>query len=160
MFASCLMRQREWRGFLMSENTASCKRYACLLSGIALFYLLFVNCPAAISAPSWKHLCSGKASWYGAKFHGKRTASGKRFDMHKFTCAHRSLPFGTRVLVKNPKTNAQCIVEVIDRGPFHCGRVLDLSLAAAKFLGIHGVSTVNCYTGHAVFIARKRSTGV
>lgn len=138
----------------------SCKLFACLISVTFLFVLSFISCPAALGTPDWKHLCSGKASWYGAKFHGKRTASGKRFNMHQLTCAHRSLPFGTRILVKNPKTKKQCVVEVTDRGPFCRGRVIDLSKAAARALGIKGVSTVNCYTGRAVFIAAKKQTGV
>jgi rare lipoprotein A len=82
---------------------------------------------------------SGKyviASWYGKKFNGKRTASGERFDMHAMTCAHKTLPFGTKLRVTNPDNNKSVIVTVNDRGPFIHGRQLDLSYGAAKKIGI------------------------
>lgn len=76
------------------------------------------------------------ASWYGRKFHGKRTASGERFDMYAMTCAHRTLPFGTKLRVTNPENNKSVIVTVNDRGPFVRSRQLDLSYGAAKKIGI------------------------
>jgi rare lipoprotein A len=76
------------------------------------------------------------ASWYGKKFNGKLTASGKRFDMYAMTCAHKTLKFGTKLRVTNPDTNKSVIVIVNDRGPFIRGRDLDLSYAAAKKIGI------------------------
>ena len=79
----------------------------------------------------------GTASWYGADLHGRRTASGERFDMHELTAAHRSLPFGTRVLVRNPSNGRQVVVRINDRDPFKRGRVIDLSYAAARALGLH-----------------------
>ena len=78
----------------------------------------------------------GLASWYGPRFHGQRTASGESYDMHELTAAHKSLPFGTRVLVQNPRTGKQVVVRINDRGPFAAGRVIDLSKAAAKALGM------------------------
>jgi rare lipoprotein A len=87
----------------------------------------------------------GVASIYADKFHGRRTASGERFDQHKFTCAHKFLPFGTRLLVKNTHNGRVCVVTVTDRGPFCKDRVLDLSKAAANTLGITGISKVICY---------------
>lgn len=72
----------------------------------------------------------GKASYYGKEHHGKRTASGQVFDMNKLTAAHRSLPFGTKVLVTNVDNGKSVIVVINDRGPFVKGRVLDLSAAA------------------------------
>ena len=80
----------------------------------------------------------GLASWYGPGFHGRLTASGERFDMHELTAAHKSLPFGTQVLVHNPRTGKQVVVRINDRGPFVGGRVIDLSRAAADALGILG----------------------
>ncbi len=77
----------------------------------------------------------GYASWYGEEFHGRPTASGELFDMYKFTAAHRSLPFGTLVLVKNKKNGKKVVVRINDRGPFVEGRIIDLSYAAAKSLG-------------------------
>jgi len=90
-------------------------------------------------------LFAGVASIYADKFHGRRTASGERFDQSKFTCAHRFLPFGTRLVVKNTHNGRVCLVTVTDRGPFCGNRVLDLSKAAANTLGITGISKVACY---------------
>ncbi|MFZ5862668.1 MAG: septal ring lytic transglycosylase RlpA family protein [Nitrospirota bacterium] len=76
------------------------------------------------------------ASWYGEPFHGRLTASGERYNMHGFTAAHRSLPFGTRLHVTNPKTGRTSRVTVTDRGPFVRGRHLDLSYGAARQIGL------------------------
>lgn len=78
----------------------------------------------------------GFASWYGEPFHGRRTASGERFDMHAYTAAHRSLPFGTILRVQNTKNGRVVLVEVTDRGPFIKKRVVDLSYRAARHLGV------------------------
>jgi rare lipoprotein A len=78
----------------------------------------------------------GLASWYGKPFHGRRTASGEVYDMHKLTAAHRSLPFGTRVRVTRRDSGASVEVRINDRGPFVRGRIIDLSYAAAKRIGL------------------------
>lgn len=78
----------------------------------------------------------GIASWYGPGFHGKRTANGEIFNMHAMTAAHKTLPLGTKVQVTNLLTGKKIIVRINDRGPFHGGRVIDLSKKAAKKLGI------------------------
>jgi rare lipoprotein A len=78
----------------------------------------------------------GKASWYGAGFQGKRTASGERFDMNAFTAAHRTLAFGTRVLVRNTRNGREVVVRITDRGPHVRGRIIDLSQAAAAAIGM------------------------
>ena len=78
----------------------------------------------------------GLASWYGADFHGRRTASGARYDMNELTAAHKTLPFGTLLRVVNEQTGKAVLVEVTDRGPFVKRRVVDLSRAAAKFLNV------------------------
>jgi rare lipoprotein A len=80
----------------------------------------------------------GKASWYGKKFHGRLTASGERFDMYKKSAAHKTLPLGTHVKVTNLSNKRQAILRINDRGPFVKGRVIDLSYAAAKDLGLIG----------------------
>ena len=87
---------------------------------------------------------AGYASWYGAPFHKRRTASGERFDMHAYTAAHPSLPFGTSVCVHSPETGKTVQVRINDRGPHTRKRIMDLSHAAAKALGIvaHGVKHV------------------
>lgn len=72
----------------------------------------------------------GGASWYGPGFHGKKTASGQRFNENAMTAAHKSLPFGTIVKVTDQATGRSIKVEITDRGPFHPGRIIDLSKAA------------------------------
>jgi len=76
----------------------------------------------------------GEASWYGKKYHGRDTASGERYDMHKMTAAHQTLPFHTVVRVKNLDNGREIKVRITDRGPFVKGRILDLSYGAAKKL--------------------------
>jgi rare lipoprotein A len=78
---------------------------------------------------------TGRASWYGEAHHGRQTASGEPYDMHAMTVAHRVLPFGTWLLVENRRNGKTVRVRVNDRGPYVDGRVLDLSLAAARALG-------------------------
>lgn len=77
---------------------------------------------------------SGRASWYGRGFHGRRTANGERYDMHALTAAHRTLPLGSYVRVTNPETSRSVVVRINDRGPYARGRVIDLSMAAAAVL--------------------------
>lgn len=81
----------------------------------------------------------GLASWYGPGFHGRLTASGERFDSGDLTAAHRSLAFGTRVCVRSSVTGKMVVVRINDRGPFAKNRVIDLSQAAAKELGMVGL---------------------
>jgi rare lipoprotein A len=83
----------------------------------------------------------GRASWYGRAFHGRRTASGERYNMEAMTAAHRTLPLGSYVRVSVPDTNKSVIVKINDRGPFARGRVIDLSYAAAKLLGVQHAGT-------------------
>ena len=78
----------------------------------------------------------GLASWYGRKFQGKKTASGRLFDMHEFTAAHKFLPFGTIVKVVNLRNGKEVIVNIIDRGPCSKKRIIDLSHAAARSIGL------------------------
>lgn len=78
----------------------------------------------------------GMASYYGDEFHGKKTASGELYDKGAYTCAHRTLPFGTRVRVTNLKNKKSVLVRVNDRGPWVKGRIIDLSYAAAQDLGM------------------------
>ncbi len=75
---------------------------------------------------------TGIASWYGGKFHGRKTSSGEVYDMYKLTAAHKTLPFGTIVLVTNLENDKTVTVKVNDRGPFVSGRIIDLSKAAAS----------------------------
>ena len=77
-----------------------------------------------------------QASWYGLGYHGRLTASGEIFDMNQLTAAHRELPFGTRLQITWPDNGRRVLVRINDRGPLLAGRDLDLSLAAARRLGI------------------------
>lgn len=78
----------------------------------------------------------GIASWYGQAFQGRRTASGEKFDMHMMTAAHRKLPFNTEVKVTYLKNGKSVTVRINDRGPYKEGRIIDLSYAAAKAIGL------------------------
>ena len=91
-----------------------------------------------------RHVLRGIASWYGRVHHGRRTASGVRFDMNALTAAHRTLPFGTRLRVTHVRTGRSVEVVVNDRGPYVGQRILDLSRAAAARLGVvlEGVADV------------------
>jgi len=83
----------------------------------------------------------GVASWYGPGFHGNKTANGERYDMHQLTAAHRTLPFGSIAVIRSINTGRQVTVRINDRGPFARNRVLDLSLAGARELGMVGAGT-------------------
>jgi len=85
---------------------------------------------------------TGEASWYGEDFHGQRTASGEIYDMYGFTAAHKTLPFHTVVRVVHPETRKSVVVRINDRGPYVDGRIIDLSWAAARDLGLHRVGTM------------------
>lgn len=95
----------------------------------------------------------GKASWYGGKFHGRKTASGEAYDMNKLTCAHKTLPFGTILKVTNTDNGKSVQVKVTDRGPFVKGRVLDLSKKAAEDLGFIKTGVANI---KAEVVGKKR----
>lgn len=88
----------------------------------------------------------GEASYYGPGFHGKQTASGEIFDQDDYTCAHKSLPFGTKLKVVRVDNGSSVVVRVNDRGPYVDGRILDLSVAAGKQIGLDKV-------GHAEVVA-------
>ena len=83
----------------------------------------------------------GLASWYGRRFHGRKTASGERYDMYAMTAAHKILPLGTHVRVTNLRNGAKINLRINDRGPFVRGRIIDLSFTAAKKLGVVGPGT-------------------
>jgi rare lipoprotein A len=104
-----------------------------------------VPAPKVVSPPSVKQTTVGEASWYGRDFNGKTTASGHTFDETKMTAAHRTLPLGSKAKVTNLDNGKSVEVEINDRGPYAKGRILDLSHAAAKALGIgdHGTARVS-----------------
>ena len=86
-----------------------------------------------VEAPG-EDLGEGVASWYGARFAGRKTASGERFDPNEYTAAHRTLPFGSRVRVT--RNGRSVVVRINDRGPFSRGRLIDLSRSAAERIGL------------------------
>ena len=93
--------------------------------------------PPEPPAPSVQVYQQGLASWYGPRFHGRRTANGERFNKHHLTAAHRTLPFNTRVRVVNLRNGKSVVVRINDRGPYVRGRIIDLSYASAHLLGMH-----------------------
>jgi rare lipoprotein A len=90
----------------------------------------------ATASLSYSTVLRGRASWYGRYHQGRRTSSGERFNRFKYTCAHKSLPFGTRLRVTNIKNGKSVVVRVSDRGPFRHQRIIDLAEVAARPLGI------------------------
>ncbi len=102
-----------------------------------------IKTPTQVSKNGVKNY-TGKASWYGPGFHGRRTASGQTFNQNDLTAAHRSLPFGTKVKVTNLRNGRSTVVRINDRGPFTGGRIIDLSAAAARAIGLYnsGVGSV------------------
>jgi rare lipoprotein A len=110
---------------------------ACL---IASFHILPSTTVLAKTKPS----ITGSASWYGGKFHGRKTANGERYNQNALTAAHKSLPFGTKVRVTNEANGKSVVVRINDRGPYSGKRVIDLSRAAANAVGMvqRGVARV------------------
>ncbi|HXL01396.1 MAG: septal ring lytic transglycosylase RlpA family protein [Dysgonamonadaceae bacterium] len=100
------------------------------------FFIVFIAFIASsLSFPVFSQE-KGKASFYAHKMQGRKTSSGEPYHSDSLTCAHRSYPFGTLLMVKNPKNEKMVVVKVTDRGPFKKNRLIDLSYAAAKQLGI------------------------
>jgi rare lipoprotein A len=98
--------------------------------------------PATPTQPKKHWYQIGRASWYGGYFQGHATASGENYNMTDLTCAHRSLPIGTLIRVTNLGNHKSVVVRVNDRGPYLASRVVDLSYAAAHFLGFNGTTKV------------------
>lgn len=109
-----------------------------------LLFLLLLTLLATAARAQIRQTFQGNASYYSPRAHGHMTASGERYDKDGYTCAHRSLPFGTILRVTNLRNDSVVLVKVNDRGPFARTRVIDLSTAAARRLDIinHGVAHV------------------
>ncbi len=99
---------------------------------------------------------TGLASWYGRDFHGKKTSNGEIYNMYAMTAAHKTLPLGTHVKVHNLENNRSAVVRVNDRGPFVRGRIIDLSYAAAKEIGIVGPGTARV---EVIALGRSAASG-
>ncbi len=119
---------------IMAEGCATVSPWK---SETAFSFPVVVPSVKQITKPSkTKILQQGLASWYGREFSGKQTAGGDSFDEAKFTAAHKTFPLGSRAKVTNLRNGKAVEVEITDRGPFVDGRVIDLSEAAAKKMGI------------------------
>ncbi len=117
------------------------KRTKQCLFMLALLFLSFSACVRTKYFPEG-NIHTGLASWYGEDFHGKLTSNMEIYNMNDMTAAHKTLPFGTRVIVTNLNNNKSVTVRINDRGPFVEGRDIDLSYAAAKVLGMIGPGVV------------------
>ena len=124
------------------------KKVALAGVGGALVFSILLTGDTLVEAQMVPHRIAyaqqGEASWYGPGFHGRKTASGKRFNQHALTAAHKKLPLGTVATVTNLDNGKTVEVEINDRGPYVRGRILDVSAAAAERLGMKhdGTSTV------------------
>lgn len=108
---------------------------------VLFLVLLAAGCASSRPRTAGNTYQRGIASWYGPGFHGRYTASGERYDMQAMTAAHQTLPFGTIVEVRNLENGAVARVRINDRGPFKKNRILDLSQAGARALGLLGPGT-------------------
>ena len=115
-------------------------RHAVRIAGLLLM-LGATGCATSRELAAPRESEVGVASYYGRAHDGRRTASGERFDMHAMTAAHPTLPFGTRVRVTNLENGRQAVVRINDRGPHRKKRIIDLSYAAARELGLVGAGT-------------------
>lgn len=126
-----------------NQRHTSRRRFRRVLAGVSSLVvpIVLVLAAAPLQAGA-RGVQVGQASWYGPGFHGRKTASGTRFNQHALTAAHRSLPLGTRARVTNLKNGKKVLVTINDRGPYHGGRIIDLSRAAAKQLAMNGTARV------------------
>jgi len=119
-------------------------KYLCLRLKLIILILALFSC-APKQTPSVEYIPKvaqkGVASWYGAEFHGRPTASGEIYNMYDYTCAHREYPFGTKLRVVNLQNGKEVTCTVNDRGPFIPGRDIDLSYASAKKIDLVGPGT-------------------
>jgi rare lipoprotein A len=114
----------------------------CFILTVIIFLFIGVSQPTFAQSNDKTQI--GSASWYGSKYHGRKTSSGERYNKNDMTAAHKTLPFGTKVKVTNPANNESVVLRINDRGPFVGNRIIDVSEAAARKLDIHasGVAKV------------------
>jgi len=114
----------------------------CILLSVIIF--LFIGFGQIAIAQDSNQTQTGTASWYGSKYHGRKTSSGELYNKNDMTAAHNTLPFGTKVKVTNLANNESVVLRINDRGPFVGNRIIDVSEVAAKKLDMHkqGVATV------------------
>jgi rare lipoprotein A len=117
------------------------KSFAILIIFVLLAQGCCFLCRPKVEKWDGKKKYEGYASWYGSEFHGHRTSNGEIYNMYSLTAAHRSIPFNSIVEVKNLDNGKKVIVRINDRGPFVRGRIIDLSYAAGKKIGLIGSGT-------------------
>jgi len=124
-------------------RTASSRSKGAVFGTHLLALLLAAGCAATRPnpPPDEGRTEIGLASFYASSFHGQRTASGRAYDEHELTAAHRTLPFGSRVRVTNLSNGRSVVLTITDRGPFSRGRVIDVSRRAARKLGFWRLGT-------------------
>lgn len=150
----------------MRGSTPVSMRPSLTLAATLVFCTLFISCqsqpPPVHRFPGYPvgFQERGVASWYGPGFHGNKTANGERYDMHKLTAAHRTLPLGSIAVVRSISTGRKVTVRINDRGPFARGRVLDLSLAGAEAIGMIGNGTDQIELQVVGYQARPEGMGV
>ncbi len=122
----------------MADGNAGGKRRCLTVAALAAVVLLTAGagCAARRIPGGGGGPLEGNASWYGVAFHGRLAADGSRYNMYELTAAHKTLEFGTRLLVTNLRNGRTVKVTITDRGPFVEGRIIDLSFAAAQALGM------------------------
>ncbi|MBD1432797.1 septal ring lytic transglycosylase RlpA family protein [Sphingobacterium sp. DN00404] len=122
--------------------------------------LLLMSCSPKLRMTGGEVRERGNASYYGGKFHGRTTASGERFNQNAMTAAHRTLPFGTKVTVKNLNNGKQVVVRINDRGPSSKSRMIDLSKGAATKIGMirAGVVPVEIHYHNGAATGKKIKT--
>ena len=132
--------------FLGTILLVSCTSNIRYHSGVTNGYVESVESVGLSSTANVGESFTGVSSYYADKFHGRKTANGEIFNMYKMTCAHKTLPFGTKLKVTNISNDLSVIVTVNDRGPYAHGRVLDLSKAAAEKIDLikSGTAKVKC----------------
>ncbi|WP_276498543.1 septal ring lytic transglycosylase RlpA family protein [Pontibacter litorisediminis] len=111
----------------------------CFIFSLVIFLFIGIGQPTfALNNNSGQaKVQKGEASWYGSRYHGRKTSSGERYNKNAMTAAHKTLPFGTKVKVTNLDNNEFVIVRINDRGPFVGDRIIDVSEAAARKLDFH-----------------------
>ena len=132
---------RVQRTLAMAAMMALCACSATTAPRAPRHHLVDLDYPAPVITPQGTEI--GVSSWYGPGFHGQSTASGERYDQGAMTAAHRTLPLGTWVEVRNLANGRVATVRINDRGPYKVGRVLDLSYAAAQQIGMVGPGTAD-----------------
>jgi rare lipoprotein A len=137
--------------------TPETTRRLCVVAALAL---VAGACATSRARPGKGGVERGVASWYGPEFHGRRTANGERYDMNAMTAAHRTLPFGTILEVRNLDNGRRARVRINDRGPFKKNRILDLSHQAAEELGIVGPGTAEVEIRPVGLLARRYAVQV